>query len=29
MAHGKEDLEKFFQHVNDISKDIKFTMELE
>jgi hypothetical protein len=27
--HGKEDLEKFFQHLNDISRDIKFTMELE
>jgi hypothetical protein len=27
--HGKEELEKFFQHLNDISKDIKFTMELE
>jgi hypothetical protein len=27
--HGKEDLEKFLQHINDISKDIKFTMGLE
>jgi hypothetical protein len=27
--HGKDELEKFFQHLNDISKDIKFTMELE
>jgi hypothetical protein len=27
--HGKEELEKFFQHLNDIPKDIKFTMELE
>jgi hypothetical protein len=27
--HGKEDLEKFFQHLNDISRDIKFTIELE
>ena len=27
--HGKDELDKFFQHLNDISKDIKFTMELE
>jgi hypothetical protein len=27
--HGKEELDKFFQHLNNISKDIKFTMELE
>jgi hypothetical protein len=27
--HGKEELEKFFQHLNGISTDIKFTMELE
>jgi hypothetical protein len=27
--HGKEELEKFFQHLNDISTHIKFTMELE
>jgi hypothetical protein len=27
--HGKEELDKFFQHLNNLSKDIKFTMELE
>jgi len=27
--HGKEKLDKFFQHLNNISNDIKFTMELE
>jgi len=27
--HGKEELNKFFQHLNDIYDDIKFTMELE
>jgi hypothetical protein len=27
--HGKDELEKFFQNLNDISKDIKFTIELE
>jgi hypothetical protein len=27
--HGKEELDKFFQHLNNISNDIKFTMELE
>ena len=27
--HGKEELQKFFQHLNNISEEIKFTMELE
>jgi len=27
--HGKEELNKFFKHLNGISKHIKFTMELE
>jgi hypothetical protein len=27
--HGKEELHHFFQHLNNISKEIKFTMELE
>jgi hypothetical protein len=27
--HGKEELQKFFQHLNNISRGIKFTMELE
>jgi hypothetical protein len=27
--HGKEELDKFFEHLNGISEDIKFTMELE
>jgi hypothetical protein len=27
--HGKEELQNFFQHLNNISEEIKFTMELE
>jgi hypothetical protein len=27
--HGKEELDKFFEHLNGISENIKFTMELE
>lgn len=27
--HGNEELNKFFEHLNEISEDIKFTMELE
>jgi len=27
--HGKEELDKLFQPLNNISEDIKFTMELE
>jgi hypothetical protein len=27
--HGKKELDKFFEHLNGISEDIKFTMELE
>jgi len=27
--HGKEELDKIFQHLNDISSHIKFTMEIE
>jgi hypothetical protein len=29
LPHGKEELNKFFQHINNMSKDIKFIMELE
>ena len=28
-AHGKENLEGFFNHLNSISTEIKFTMEVE
>jgi hypothetical protein len=28
-THGREELDNFFQHLNGISDDIKFTMELE
>ena len=27
--HGRENLEKFFNHLNSISSEIKFTMEME
>lgn len=27
--HGSNELNKFFEHLNEISNDIKFTMELE